>query len=474
MNRAGGVKAALLATAALWVVLATPAPAQAPVEEAPPPEAGPLPLSLEGAVARAVERNEEVLIALAEEARTEGLIREIGSGAWPELTAGGVYTRNIERPVFFFNSPEGLQRIEIGSDNEIDLSATLRQTLYDPELGPAVRAARLAREAAAAGTERVRTLVALEARLRYFDALFARELVRVREQAVAQAEARVAQVRSFRDAGTVAEFDLLTAEVEAENLRPPLIEARNDLELALNRLKRVVGVPLARPVALTDGFPAVSAPGEPTGRAGPTETGAPPGEPLRDPALEGAVEAALAGRSDVATQRLVVGLQEQQLTAERRSVYPVVDLTANYLRRASTDDFPEESDFVDSLTAGVAFDVDLFDGGERAGRVAQAEAALERERQRLSQLSEGVRLEVEQAFLTVRSARQWVEASRGTVARAERALEIAQLRFRNGLSTQLELDDAELAVTEARTNLARSLHAYATAQAELQAATGER
>jgi outer membrane protein TolC len=199
-----------------------------------------------------------------------------------------------------------------------------------------------------------------------------------------------------------------------------------------------------------------------------------PGAPGEEPALEAAVAAALEGRSDLATQRLVVGLQEQQVTAERRSVFPVVDLTANYLRRASTDDFPEESDFVDSLTAGVAFDVDLFDGGERAGRVAQAEAALERERQRLSQLSEGVRLEVEQAFLTVRAAREWVEASRGTVVRAERALEIAQLRFRNGLSTQLELDDAELAVTEARTNLARSLHAHATALAQLQAATGER
>ncbi|HLE82996.1 MAG TPA: TolC family protein, partial [Thermoanaerobaculia bacterium] len=248
--------------AALALLLAAPAGAQETAQAPAAPTAGEaVPLSLEGAVARAVERNEEVLIALAEEARTEGLIREISAGAWPSLTAAGNYTRNIERPVFFFNSPEGLQRIEVGSDNEIDLSARLRQTLYDPVLGPAMRAARLAREAAAAGTERVRTLVALEARLRYFDALFARDLVRVREQAVAQAEARLDQVRAFRDAGTAAEFDFLTAEVEAANLRPPLIEARNERELAVNRLKRVVGLPLAQPVELTDAFPAPAAPG---------------------------------------------------------------------------------------------------------------------------------------------------------------------------------------------------------------------
>jgi len=88
-----------------------------------------LALSLEGAVEWAVERNEEVLIAEAEEARTAGLVREVGAGAYPSLSASGVYTRNVERPVFFFNSPEGLQRIEVGSDNEVDLAATLRHVL---------------------------------------------------------------------------------------------------------------------------------------------------------------------------------------------------------------------------------------------------------------------------------------------------------------------------------------------------------
>lgn len=449
------MKGAALGVSALVAALALAGGDRAVAQE--PAADGALALSLEGAVARAVERNEEVLIALAEEARTEGLIREVSAGAWPELTATGVYTRNIERPVFFFNSPEGLQRIEVGSDNEVDLAASLRQTLWDPVLGPAVRAAELAREAAGAGTERVRTLVALEARLSYFDALLAADLVRVQEQAVAQAEARLGQVRAFHDAGTAAEFDLLTAEVEAANLRPALIESRNRLDLALTRLERVVGLPQSREVALTDGFPEP----EPGAGAGAAE-------------LAEAVAAALAGRSDLRTQRLAVELQEEQVAAERRSAYPSLDLTADYGRRASTDDFPEDDDFVDSLAAGLFLEVDLFDGWERKGRVAQAEAALERERQRLAQLTEGVRLEVEQALLSVRAGREWVEASRGTVARAERALDIAQLRFRNGLSTQVELDDAELAVTEARTNLARALHAYATAEAELLAATGER
>lgn len=460
--------------------------AQGPAAEAP------VPLSLADAVERAVSRNEDVLIAEAEEARTEGLVQEVFAGVLPELTAGGVYTRNVERPVFFLDSPEGLQRIEVGSDNEVDLSATLTQALWDPSLGPAIRAARLTRGAASAGTERTRTAVALAARLAYFDALLARDLVRVQEQALEQARTRLEQVRAFHDAGTAADFDLLTAEVELANLRPPLIEASNGLDLALNRLKRVVGLPLERKVELTDGFLAPEGAAPATGETGAGgdrtdgdeapqaegggagDRGSAAGGAAESPDLQAAWARASEGRSDLARQRFLVELREEDLEVERRSFLPTLDLTADYLRRASTDDFPGGDDFVDSLAAGLVVSVDLFDGGERRGRVAQARAALEQERQRLGRLEEEVRLEVEQADLALRAARESVEASRGTVDLAERALEIAQIRFKNGLSTQVELDDAELAVTEARTNLARALHAYSTARAALQAALGER
>jgi outer membrane protein TolC len=85
-----------------------------------------------------------------------------------------------------------------------------------------------------------------------------------------------------------------------------------------------------------------------------------------------------------------------------------------------------------------------------------------------------VRLDVQQSLLALNAAREEISASESNVRRAERALEIAQTRFRNGLSTQVELNDAALAMTEARTNYARALYRYAVAHAQLQAAMGER
>ena len=436
-------------------------PGQAPpVQASAPPAAAaaPLRLSLQGAIDRAVERNETVLMAQADQAQAAGFVREKTAGLFPTISASADYTRNFQRPVFFFNGPDGLQRIEVGSDNELDLSAGLTQSLYDPVLAPAVRAARLAREAAAVKVADARTAVALATRQAYYDALLARDLVTVQQKALEQAQARLDQVQAFAKAGTASEFDLLTAQVEVENLRPPLIEAKNRSDVTLSQLKRIIALPLDRPVELTDGFREPAA-----------------GEPSHDAALGEALAAAQAHRPDLRVLALQVQLQEQQVVADKRELLPTLGLSALYEKRSSTDAFPPAAgDYANSLTAGLAFDVDLFDGGARSARLAQARARLDRVRYELSQATGEVRLDVEQVLLALDAARQQIEASRSTVARAEKALSIAQLRFRKGLSTQVELNDAELAVTQARSNHSRALHAYSTAHARYLAAIGER
>lgn len=416
------------------------------------PAQEPLRLELEEAVRRATAHNERVLMARAEEARAAGIVKEVRSDALPRVDANFGYTRNIQTPVLFFNTDQGVQQISIGSDNEYTFGLSFRQTLFDFSLGPARRAARLSRDASDAGVRAARTQVALEARTAYYDVLLSRALVRVRRQAVEQAERRLEQVEAFHAAGTAAEFDLLTAQVEAANLRPDLIEARNQLELDLNRLKRVVGLPLDREIVLADSFP----------------------EPGPAPAAEAELaETALQHRGDYRGQQIRVRLQEENLAAEEGADLPALELVAGLQRRASSDDlFPPEEDFSQTATAGLAFSLPLFDGRAGAGREQQAAAELSRERHRLEQLRENVRLEVQQARQTLESARERIDASASNVARAEKALEIAQTRFENGLSTQVELNDAELAVTQARTNHARALHAYAVARARLLAATG--
>jgi outer membrane protein TolC len=412
-------------------------------------------LSIDDAVERAVVRNEEVLVARAERARAEGLATEVRARSLPEVTLDFGYTRNLQTPVLFFNQPgEGTQQISIGNDNDYSLALGLRQPLLDLTLGPARSAARLSRDAGDASVEAARVQVALDARVAYYQALLDQALLEVQERALEAARSRLDQVESFRRAGTASEFDLLTAQVEVDNIRPLVIEARNRLALDRDRLKRVIGLSLDERVELTDSLRE------------------PEGEP---PTMAGAMETAQDSRSDLRGQRIRVRLQEENLAVEDRSGFPTLSLTASFLRRASSSDvLPPERDFSQSASAGLSLSVPIFDGRERAGRIQQARAALERERYRLEQLRESVRLEVQQAHRNLASARERIDASSSNVRRAERALEIAQTRFSNGLGTQVELNDAELAVTRARTNYVQALYGYRVARAQLLRAQGRR
>lgn len=442
-------------TALLVSTFGTAASAQ--TRATPEASADTLRLSLDEAVGRATRLNEDVLIARAEQARSRGIAREVRARSLPEISGTMSYTRNVQRPVLFFNAPEGQQQISIGDDNEYSFGLTLNQPLLDLSLGPARTAARLDRERSEAQVENARVSVALQTRVAYYDVLLDRALLNVQERAIEQARQRLDETRKFYEAGTGSEFDLLTAQVEVDNLKPRVIQARNRLELDRNQFKRIVGLPLDQAIALTDSLEA------------------PPEAVLQLPSLEEATDRALDARPDLQAQRFAVGLQEENIAAEQRSALPSLDLDAAFTRRASSADvWPEEPDFTQSVTAGLTLAVPIFDGRARSGRVQQAKAAADRERYRLAQLRMNARLDVQQSYQSMQAALEAIRASESTVERAERALEIARTRLRNGLSTQVEQNDAELAVTEARSNYAEAVYSYRVAKAQLDAALGER
>ncbi len=413
----------------------------------------PVRLSLAEAVGRAVDLNEDVLIARAEEARTAGLVREVRAASLPDIRADINYNRNIQNAVLFLETGDGVQQVQLGQENDFSFILTLEQPILDLALGPARSAARLSGEATAVQVESARVGVALQARLAYYQVLLDKELVVVQEKAIEQAGARLREVEAFYRVGTASDFDLLTAQVEVDNIKPLLIQARNLLELDRNRLKRTIGMPLNRTIELVDRL------------ARPTEI----------PPLEEAIEIALRNRPDVDSQELVIALQSENLAVQKASGYPTLDLIASFSRRgASSTLFPGGKDFAQSASAGLSFSVPVFDGRARSGRVQQARAAVDREKFRLQQLVENARLQVQQAHQALVASREQIEASESNIARAERALEIAQTRFRNGLSTQVELNDAELAVTRARTNFAQALYNHNAARAQLTAAMGDR
>lgn len=436
------------------IVCAPAASAQEAGAAATPSESrAPVSLSVDETVARALEANEEARIARAAVDRTRGQVREAFARALPSVDGSYRMTRNLQRPVLFFNQGGETQQISIGDANEHAFGLSLEQPLFDMSLGAAVRAARHGRAASEASYRRTLSDVELRARTAYYDALLAEAQVRVRENAVDLAEERLAQVRLFYDVGTAAEFDLLTAQVAVENERPALIRARNAFRLAMNDVKRVAGLPLDEALTLTDTLAY---------------------RPV-DVDLEEATAAAMVTRADLASRKESVELAEELVKVESAESYPTLSLQLDLSRRASSADFvPDDRDFSQSASAALALEIPIFDGRRTQGRTLQARADYVESLERLRGLEKDVRLEVLDAWQSVEAAAEAVEATRATVERARKAYDIASVRFKSGLSTQLELDEAEQSLFEAESNAAQALYDHMRAVARLDHARGSR
>jgi outer membrane protein TolC len=159
----------------------------------------------------------------------------------------------------------------------------------------------------------------------------------------------------------------------------------------------------------------------------------------------------------------------------RAEAYPTLALRFDLTRRSSSQDLlPEDEDFSQSALAALEVDFPIFDGRRTQGQTLQARADYVEAQEQYRALERDVDLDVLDSWQSVQAATEAVEATRATEEQARRAHEIALVRFRNGLSTQLELDEAEQSVVEAELNAAQALHDHMVARAQLLNAMGER
>jgi outer membrane protein TolC len=423
-----------------------------------PASAGPLRLTLDDAVARALERGDEMRFPRADVREANGRIRAAVADALPQINGVFSYSRKLatvfEVPTtgdlsglgaVFANSP-------FAAKNTWSLDLTARQLVYSGgKVGAALRAAREVRKAADANTRETAMTVRYEVHRAYLDAALAQRVVAIAESSLAQARAHLAQVRLYRREGGRSEYDLLRAEVDAANQEPSVIAARNALTLAQLQLRRLINVPLGQaldlvtPLTAEDGTVPV-----PVDSAW-TETGR--------PALQSA-EAAVIART-------------MAVRIERGRRWPELYLTSALSHQAYPQgDKPALDQFRRSWDAGARLEFPIFLGLRTEGGIQVARAELERAQAQRDQLREVVDIEIEQARTELARSGVALAARRETVRQARRAYELADVRFGNGLSPQIEVSDARLQYQNAELNEVQATRDYRVALAALEKAVG--
>ncbi len=423
--------------------------------------AGPEKLTLADSIALALANNPAVKLAQAEQDKALWQVNQARTRYGPTLSYNFARARTDEPPSWYNNTttdypvsfyPLSTRRIEYPAwTKTYDVYRHQLQLIYPLYTGGRIDGSvQLAKHGQAAvdhAATAVRQQLAVDVTAAYFGVLQTRNLADVAAQGVDDLAAHLRNVQNHYDAGTVALSDVLQTEVRLANARNNLIKARNAHQLARYKFNKIVGLPLQNTADLTDDLDH---------------------QPYRQ-SVDECIAVALANRPEMAQARLRVAMAEDKRKIAHAGQLPTVALVATETRQ---DTMPSSSKNSTAWMVGVTLQLNIFDNGLVKTEIKQAESEIAAAREQLRQVEDKITLEVCQAYLNVQEALGRIDNNRVAVKQSEVDYELAQEKYENGIGTNLDVMDAELAKTQAKINYIQALYDYRISRAQLDKAMG--
>ncbi len=399
-------------------------------------------LALEEAIRVALANNREILVAKEKIEEAKQRIKEVKAGYFPTINLGGTYTHLNEAPSM---SVPGYGSIEMGKANNYLSKLSINQPLYTSgRLNYANKGAGLYYEKLQEDLKNTQNKITFQVKKAFYAVLLAQENVEVTEKALDQAKRHLAVVEDFFKVGVVSKFDLLRTRVEVANLRPDLVQTRNNLRLSQENLANLLS------------FPSTSLKLE----------GELSFEPLKI-TLEETIDKASKERGDLKSFKLQKEMLEAALKLTEAQNKPTLALVGNYQYQNPSRG---ENKWGEEWNLNLVLSIPFFDGWANRARVAQRRSQVKQINLSLEQLEAGIDLEIKKTFWDLEASEERIYAQKKNIEQAEEALSIAEVRYKSGAITNLEVLDAQLALTRVRLGYLKALYDHNVAMAELEKA----
>lgn len=442
------------------------------------------PVVLSDAVGLALERNRDILDSEYQLEVADNQVSEAWSNVFPSLDLQSSFTRNVAPQVSFlpaqiFNpeAPEGeFIPIQFGADNIWNLSLNAEQPLFQPGVFVGVGAAARFRGLQREGLRSRKQDIVTQVRVAFFDLLLAQEEVRLTTNSLRRVRQSLTETQAMNRAGLAGDYDVLRLEVEVANLEPNLRRAEN----RQTALKRTLLMQLNYDVDAE--FQAAGTLAE-LNLADFAENSPENQDILRfsgvgqSADVEDVVSTGLAGRSDLRQLELTEDLRMAELRVEQAEYLPKVTAFGLYgvaaQQNGSPDFFGTSAQRGTTKQLGLRVSFPIFSGFRRDARIDQKRAALRQAEVQSRVGRDQAAVQLHNLVDGVNEAFERATGQRLAVRQARRGYEIASAQYREGLGSQLELTDAEVALRQSEFNYAQAVYDYLTAQAQLDQAAGK-
>lgn len=334
-------------------------------------------------------------------------------------------------------------------ENENTNSANLSIPLYTGgRLENQRKSARYGLNAADMTLENSRQTVKYRAAQAYYQVLQQASLVGVQEEAVQLLQEHLRTVTIQYEVGTVAKSDVLATNVQLANSQQSLNTAQGNYQTAVAQLNNIIGLPVNTEIAASDEINFVH----------------------YNLGEDSCLEYALAHRPDGIAAVYALKQAEAQTAAAKSGYRPSVNAVMQ--GQMSGENVFGSNHNAEQWSVGLQMNWNIFDNGVTSANVHRAKAAERKAESQALQQIETIQLEVHSAYIALKTAEKNIEVTASAVDKAEEEFAIAQIRYVEGVDTNLNVMNAQEKVVETRNNYYTALYTYNTSRAQLEKAMG--
>ena len=397
-------------------------------------------INLDKAIEMALKTNPTVKISEAESSVAKAQKDEAKASRWLSID----YTHKTARGGYYDPDPSSSQYAPRNSHAN---GFTASIPLYTGgKLSGTIEQAVQNYKSSEYGVDESYQAVKLSATNGYYAVLQAIDTVKLSKDSVERLSAHLQNVQAQYDVGVVAKVDVLRSQVELADAEQTLIKAQNAYDLAVADLNNIIGLPHGTDLKVTESLQYNK----------------------YDNPMENCINFALANRPELFQAEAGIEAAKAAVKVAKSGYMPQVAASAS--NDWSSTSWPGDDN--QNWGVGVSVSMNVFDSGVTAAKVNASEASLYKAEETYRQTKDSVQLDVRNNYLSLREAEKRIATSKVAVDSAEEDYRISQLRYQAGVGTNIDVMDAQVALTQAKNNYVQALYNYNTSSAALAKSMG--
>lgn len=416
----------------------------------------PVVITLEQALEIALSENVSVKVADMEIQRTGYAKKGAYAALYPQIDLTGSYQRTIKKQAMYMSMGEGQEpmKIEVGMFNTLNASATAALPLVSAQLWKSIKISGMDVELAVEKARNSRLETVTQVKNAYFAILLAKEAFDVYKSVYENAMENFAETQKKYDAQKVSEFELVRAKTTVEQAIPNVYNAESTIILALWQLKAVLGVDLDMNLDVA-------------GRLSDHSQ-----QMFYDIHQHDSVS--LDNNSAMKQLGIQTEMLAETVKLQKYANLPVLAASFNFSYMSMANDVAfKDFPWIPYSTAGISLSIPIFAGGKRYQAIRQAQNQYQQVKLQADNTERQLMIAVRQSLNTMEMNMKSYYAAQNAVASAQKAYDIAEAAYRVGRSTLIELNDAQLALTQSRLAESQAIYNFAVAKAQLEQTLGE-